>query len=138
MLAMARTILAVALLIPLAGCTVMDGNAASQLVDRDTITGSIARPDPVDARELSDGRMIRNAVSAADLARLPEAPLAWTNADTGAAGQITGITEVRNGDAICRTFRTSHQRFDGVSLYAGEACTAGAGEWELTRLVEGG
>lgn len=131
---MARTALILALLVPLAGCTVIDGK---ELVDP-TVTGSIAPPSPQAAYELSDSRLIRNAVSAADIALPAENALAWTNADTGATGQITGIEEVRQGDSICRTFRTSRQRFDGVALYAGEACTSGGGEWELTRLVEGG
>lgn len=132
---MARIALLLALFVPVAGCTVIDGK---ELVDHTAITGSIAPPSPQAAYELSDSRLIRNAVSAADVGLPAENALAWTNADTGATGQITGIEEVRQGDSICRTFRTSRQRFDGVALYAGEACTRGGGEWELTRLVEGG
>ena len=132
---MVRTALVLALVGSLTGCTVINGE---ELVDHTAVTGSIAVPSPQTAYELSDSRLIRNAVSAADMDRPAENALAWTNADTGATGQITGLEEVREGDSICRTFRTSRQRFDGVALYAGEACTRGGGEWELTRLVEGG
>jgi hypothetical protein len=50
---------------------------------------------------------------------------------------ISGIREHRAGNMICRQFRTSRQRFDGVALYNGEACTKGQGEWTLTRFSEG-
>lgn len=122
----------------LSGCTVISGKGLEEVaVDKSLTTASIPPVDPAVAAEtLSDSRTVRNAVSAADIARLDTAPVAWSNADTGASGTITAIRETRAGDAVCRQFTTSRQRFDGVALYAGEACTTGQGEWTLTRFSE--
>ena len=118
------------------GCTVMNGDALEGALDRSIVTGSIAPPPP--REDVSDSRTVRNAVSSADIASLRTAPLAWSNSDTGTSGAITSITEAREGNVVCRTFTTSRQRFDGVALYAGEACTRGEGEWVLTRFSESG
>ncbi|RYE83468.1 MAG: hypothetical protein EOP19_13790 [Hyphomicrobiales bacterium] len=112
-----------------------------EMVDRSIVTNSIAPAKPATPAEApdqtSDRNMVRNAVSAADLHAAAEQPTAWANTDTGATGVITAIKEVRAGDVICRQFQTSRQRFDGVALYNGEACTKGQGEWTLTRFNEG-
>ncbi|WP_182084680.1 RT0821/Lpp0805 family surface protein [Aureimonas sp. ME7] len=123
----------------LSGCTVINGSALEEVaVDKSLTTASIPRTDPAVAAEtLSDSRTVRNAVSAARLEGDESAPLAWANSDTGATGTITAIRETKAGDQICRTFTTSRQRFDGIVLYAGEACTKGQGEWTLTRFSEG-
>jgi surface antigen len=142
MLRTQRTILCLMIAGPLLpACTIMDGGALESAVDRSIVTGSIAAPasNPApapDPEQLSDRRTVRNAISAADVGA--SQPLAWRNADTGASGTITSIVEARRGDSICRSFTTSRQRFDGVALYAGEACTAGEGEWVLTKFSEGG
>ncbi|WP_294646443.1 RT0821/Lpp0805 family surface protein [uncultured Aureimonas sp.] len=122
----------------LSGCTVISGKGLEEAaVDKSLTTASIPPIDPAVAAEtLSDSRTVRNAVSAANIATVDAAPLAWQNADTGASGTITAIKETRAGDAVCRQFTTSRQRFDGVALYAGEACTTGQGEWTLTRFSE--
>ncbi len=136
-----RTLFSLILLAPVAGCTVISGAALEEAaVDRSIHTASIApAADPVkEAETLSDGRTVRNAVSAANVDRTSIEPLAWANAETGASGTITAIAERRAGDEICRTFTASRQRFDGVRLYAGETCTRGQGEWTLTRFNEGG
>ncbi len=124
----------------LSGCTVISGKGLEEAaVDKSLTTASIPPIDPAVAAEtLSDSRTVRNAVSAANIGRVASEPLAWSNAETGASGTITAIDERRAGDEICRSFTTSRQRFDGVSLYAGEACTRGQGEWTLTRFTEGG
>lgn len=129
-------------LLALGGCTVISGAGMEDMVDRSTTTNSIrpvqtaaaTQPDP---NQVSDSRTVRNAVSAADIGRIEAEPLAWVNADTGASGTITAIHEVRAGDQICRSFKTSRQSFDGIALYDGEACTSGRGEWTLTRFNEG-
>lgn len=121
-----------------AGCTVINGESLETMVDASLVTGSIeAAKPPRDSDEHSDGRAVRNAVSAADLSHLDSSPLAWTNPQTGATGTITAISEERAGDRICRAFTTSRQRFDGIALYAGETCTAGQGEWTLTHFSQG-
>jgi len=125
---------------PLSGC-VVSGGGMEEMVDRSIVTNSIAPAKPAAPAEApdqtSDRNMVRNAVSAADLHAAAEQPTAWANTDTGATGVITAIKEVRAGDVICRQFQTSRQRFDGVALYNGEACTKGQGEWTLTRFNEG-
>ena len=136
-----RALVALVFVVPLAGCTVINGAALEEAgVDRSISTASIApAADPVqEAETLSDSRTVRNAVSAANVDRVASEPLAWSNAETGASGTITAIDERRAGDEICRSFTTSRQRFDGVRLYGGEACTRGQGEWTLTRFCEGG
>lgn len=125
---------------PLAGC-VVSGGGMEDMVDRSVVTNSIAPATPaapaVAPDQASDRNTVRNAVSAADLDAATEQPMAWANTDTGASGVITAIREVRAGDMICRQFQTSRQRFDGVALYKGEACTKGQGEWTLTQFNEG-
>ena len=124
----------------LSGC-VVSGGGMDDMVDNSIVTNSIAPAAPAEPSvapdQASDRNMVRNAVSAADLHAATEQPMAWANTDTGASGVITAIKEVRAGDMICRQFRTSRQRFDGVALYDGEACTKGQGEWTLTHFNEG-
>ncbi|SJZ71764.1 RT0821/Lpp0805 family surface protein [Consotaella salsifontis] len=126
------------LILALSGCT-MSGSGMQGMIDDSVTTGSIARtpalahPAP---EQDSDNQTVRNAVSAADINAVEVHPLAWANAETGTKGEITAITEVKSGPRICRTFKTSRQRFDGIALYKGEACTFGAGQWTLTRFAE--
>ncbi len=125
----------------LGGCTVISGAALEDAakVDHSIHTASVAPAAPAASPETqSDGLTVRNAVSSANLDRSEAEPLAWSNTDTGATGTITAIEEKRAGDQICRSFKTSRQRFDGVAVYNGEACTRGSGEWTLTRFNEGG
>ncbi len=123
----------------LSGC-VVSGGGLEDAADA-TVTNSVAAGLPAVGVEApldrSDQNTVRNAVSAADMAQADARPMAWANADTGASGVISDIRERRAGDVICRQFRTSRQRFDGVALYDGEACTKGRGEWTLTRFSEG-
>lgn len=125
-------------MVALSGC-VISGGGMEEMVDRKTVTNSVPPAAPAESPDqLSDQRTVRNAVSAADIHDPVTHPISWANADTGASGVVTAIQEVRAGDMICRQFRTSRQRFDGVALYNGEACTKGEGEWTLTHFTEGG
>ncbi|MEF2070440.1 RT0821/Lpp0805 family surface protein [Consotaella aegiceratis] len=124
----------------LAGCTISDGGM-NGLIDDTITTGSISKAPAAAAPSndlISDNRTVRNAVSAADIHTVEAQPLPWANAETGTRGEITAITEIKGGGQICRLFKTSRQRFDGIALYNGEACTNGAGEWTLTRFAEEG
>ncbi|MEF2553094.1 RT0821/Lpp0805 family surface protein [Aurantimonas sp. A2-1-M11] len=129
----------------LGGC-VIAGPDSPNMIDDTLITGSIAPASPPapadtsaipDLERLSDRRTVRSAVSAADI-EAAAGSYPWANPQTGTSGVISALQEVREGSRICRTFQTSRQRFDGVSLYDGEACTTGAGEWALVRFVEKG
>ncbi|GGE14449.1 hypothetical protein GCM10011390_37020 [Aureimonas endophytica] len=133
--------LALAAALSLSGC-VVSGGGLEEAVDQ-TATNSIhpkaaaAQAPAPSSIEQSDQNTVRNAVSAANMQGADSSTMAWANADTGASGVITSIQERRAGNMICRQFRTSRQRFDGVALYDGEACTKGQGEWTLTRFSEG-
>ena len=89
------------------------------------------------AESASDARTVRNAVSVADLADT-DGRYEWSNPQTGSSGVISGLTEEREGMRICRRFQTSRQSYAGVSLYSGEACTNGEGEWALVKFAENG
>lgn len=131
------TLLALLAVAALSGC-VLSGGGLEEAADRTAANSVASAADaavaPIDQ---SDQNTVRNAVSAANVQGSETQPMAWANADTGASGTITGIQERRAGNMICRQFRTSRQRFDGVALYNGEACTKGQGEWTLTRFSEG-
>jgi surface antigen len=127
-----RKLLLAALPVALAACA--SGNILkSAEKDRSIITGSISPGGP--AVNVTDEETIRNAVTSIDPKQLSPDGLAWMNPATGASGQITGITEFQQNGRLCRRFSTSVTRFDGVSLYHGEACFGGAGGWQLRALA---
>ncbi|MCQ0986578.1 RT0821/Lpp0805 family surface protein [Jiella marina] len=119
---------AVLLSLGLSGCVVAGPDIGAALVDP-TITGSI-EPAPADPDVKSDGRIVRNAVSSARLEG-GNGRYAWSNPLTGSNGVISKLSEQRDGEEICRSFQTSRQRFDGIGLYEGRACTDASGEWVL-------
>jgi hypothetical protein len=89
-----------------------------------------------DATQTSDEVTIRNAVSSADLDVLGPTGLAWANSDTGSRGAITQLTQYDRKGLLCRKFKASRESFDGVRLYAGDACRAGDGSWRILEFVE--
>ncbi|MBP0617067.1 RT0821/Lpp0805 family surface protein [Jiella mangrovi] len=127
-----KVVLLLALTGGLGGCVVAGPGVEETLLDP-TITGSVepqaASPD-IDPDTDSDRRIVRNAVSALDLDR-GTGRYPWSNPETGSSGVITALSQEKQGDSICRSFEASRQRFDGIALYAGRACTVGAGEWAL-------
>jgi hypothetical protein len=101
-------------------------------VDRSFYTSEVPAPrTSVEAERQSDEATIRNAVTSADIESFGGAPLPWANADTGARGQISGISEIRGKGTLCRSFSASRESFDGVGMYKGEACMVAAGVWRL-------
>jgi hypothetical protein len=104
-------------------------------VDRSFYTSNVdAARSSVEMERLSDEATIRNAVTSADIEQLAGAPLPWANAETGARGQITGIVEAKGKGTLCRTFSTSRESFDGVSMFRGEACMVASGAWRMVRF----
>lgn len=104
-------------------------------VDRSFYTSNVdAARSSVEMERLSDEATIRNAVTSADIEQLAGAPLPWANAETGARGQITGIAEAKGKGTLCRTFSTSRESFDGVSMFRGEACMVASGAWRMVRF----
>jgi surface antigen len=123
-----RKLLSILLPICLAACA--SGNMLSRAEkDRSIITGSI-RPNET-ASAITDEDTIRNAVTSVDPKKLDAAGVAWTNPSSGASGQITGLIEFQDNGKLCRSFTASVTRFDGVSLYHGEACLRNEGGWQL-------
>jgi hypothetical protein len=83
------------------------------------------------SQSISDQTTIRNAVSSANLDELGSKPLDWANAETRSRGAITNLVETRKKDVLCRAFKTSRESFDGVAVYAGEACLGRDGSWYM-------
>jgi surface antigen len=125
-------LLALVLPIGLAACA--SGNALSRAeTDRSIITGSVA--NAASTHGVTDEETIRNAATSVDPGQLGPDGLAWTNPATGAKGQITGLSEYQENGHLCRRFSTSITRFDGISLYHGEACLDDPGGWRLRALA---
>jgi surface antigen len=123
-----------AFLLPIGLAACASGNVLSRAeTDRSIITGSIRSNQP--AANVTDQETIRNAVTSVDPKQLGPEGFAWMNPATGASGQISGLTEFRQNGHLCRRFSTSVTRFDGISLYHGEACLGNAGGWQLRALA---
>jgi hypothetical protein len=82
-------------------------------------------------QSISDQVTIRNAVSSVNLEAAGGKPIAWANAGTNSRGSISSLSESRRKGVLCRAFKTSRESFDGVSLYAGEACLGRDGNWYM-------
>ncbi|TIX59831.1 MAG: hypothetical protein E5V28_04720, partial [Mesorhizobium sp.] len=101
-------------------------------VDRTILTSSTpAAASPIDQDRASDQATIRNAVSSADIQELCGQAVPWANSDTGSRGSITELAESRDNGQLCRRFTASRESFDGVALFKGEVCLAGAGAWRM-------
>ncbi|MBX3570182.1 MAG: hypothetical protein KF914_19120 [Rhizobiaceae bacterium] len=119
----------------LAGCAAGGFSLKQAEVDPTILTGAVPpSTDPVEAPQLSDQATIRNAVSAADVESVGFAPLAWANAETGSRGTISRLVERRQDGRLCRSFTTSRESFDGVSLYSGKACMVATGAWRMEKF----
>ncbi|MEX0344879.1 MAG: RT0821/Lpp0805 family surface protein [Rhizobiaceae bacterium] len=125
-----------AALVWLSGCASGGIDMLGVGTDNKVKTGSIAADGsaPAASEAWSDEMTIRNAVSSANLAELGDSPLAWANADTGSQGAVTQITEIDVEGIRCRKFIASRESFEGVSLYAGEACLQGNGIWQMRKF----
>jgi surface antigen len=118
-----------ALVVPIGLAACASGNVLKSVeADRSIITGSISGGP---ATDVTDAETIRNAVTSVDPTTIDPDGLAWANPATGASGRITGLTEFQDSGNLCRRFSASVTRFDGVSLYRGEACLKNPGGWRL-------
>lgn len=100
--------------------------------DSSILTSAVAADPnvPADPQAVSDQATIRNAVSSINLDEV-SGPLAWANTDTASRGSIFDIVEVKRKSALCRSFKTSRESFEGISIYSGEACTQQGGAWYM-------
>ncbi|MEO5758049.1 MAG: RT0821/Lpp0805 family surface protein [Mesorhizobium sp.] len=122
----------VVIVLPLAACGAGGFSLEKAEVDRSILTsGTPASAAPVDANRASDQTTIRNAVSSADIQELGGQAVPWANSDTGSRGSITELAESKDRGQVCRRFTASRESFDGVALFKGEACLAGAGAWRM-------
>ncbi|PDQ19270.1 hypothetical protein CN311_20380 [Mesorhizobium sanjuanii] len=118
--------------LPLAACGGGGFSLEQAEVDRTILTSSTsANASPVDQDRASDQTTIGNAVSSADIEQLNGQAVPWANADTGSRGSITELAESRDRGQTCRRFTASRESFDGVALFKGEVCLAGAGAWRM-------
>ena len=118
--------------LPLAACGAGGFSLEQAEVDRTILTSSTpASASPIDQDRASDQATIRNAVSSADIQELAGQAVPWANSDTGSRGSITELAESRDNGQLCRRFTASRESFDGVALFKGEVCLAGAGAWRI-------
>lgn len=118
--------------LPLAACGAGGFSLEQAEVDRTILTSSTpASALPIDQDRASDQATIRNAVSSADIQELGGQAVPWANSDTGSRGSITELAESRDNGQLCRRFTASRESFDGVALFKGEVCLAGAGAWRM-------
>jgi 17 kDa outer membrane surface antigen len=118
--------------LPLAACGAGGFSMEKAEVDRSILTSSTpAVAVPMDSDHASDQTTIGNAVSSADVEKLAGQAVAWANAGTGSRGSITGLVESKDNGQTCRRFTASRESFDGVALFKGEVCLAGAGGWRM-------
>jgi surface antigen len=124
---------AIALIVlPLAACGAGGFSLEQAEIDRTILTSSTAASaSPIDQDRASDEATIRNAVSSADIQELGGQAVPWANSDTGSRGSITELAESRDNGQLCRRFTASRESFDGVALFKGEVCLAGAGAWRM-------
>jgi surface antigen len=118
--------------LPLTACGAGGFSLEQAEVDRTILTSSTpASALPIDQDRASDQATIRNAVSSADIQELGGQAVPWANSDTGSRGSITELAESRDNGQLCRRFTASRESFDGVALFKGEVCLAGAGAWRM-------
>lgn len=118
--------------LPLAACGAGGFSLEQAEVDRAILTSSTpAAASPIDQDRASDQATIRNAVSSADIQELGGQAVPWANSDTGSRGSITELAESSDNGQLCRRFTASRESFDGVALFKGEVCLAGAGAWRI-------
>lgn len=118
--------------LPLAACGAGGFSLEQAEIDRTILTSSTpAAASPIDQDRASDQATIRNAVSSADIQELGGQAVPWANSDTGSRGSITELAESRDDGQLCRRFTASRESFDGIALFKGEVCLAGAGAWRM-------
>ncbi|MDX8464028.1 RT0821/Lpp0805 family surface protein, partial [Mesorhizobium humile] len=121
------------LALPLAGCGAGGFSLEKAEVDRSIITSSApySPVQPASSDKDSDQTTIGNAVSSADIQELGGQAVPWANAGTGSRGAINELVELKDGGLSCRRFTATRESFDGVAMYRGELCMAGAGGWRM-------
>lgn len=126
------SIKAVVIALPLTACGAGGFSLEKAEVDRSIVTSSApATAAPADADSASDQTTIGNAVSSADIEQLGGQAVPWANAGTGSRGSITELVELNDTGQTCRRFTASRESFDGVVMFKGELCMAGAGGWRM-------
>ena len=115
----------------LQACASRGIESATADIDQATQTGALPAGQAPDPTQVSDETTIRNAVSAADPEAAKINPLAWANAETGSRGAISEMLEREEGGTLCRQFKASREAFDGVALFAGDACKGDRGVWYM-------
>jgi len=119
-----------AAVLPLSACGSGGFDMSKADIDQSAMTGALPTSGKTpDAVRAADETTIRNAVSSANPEQARLQPLAWANSDTGSRGAISSMIEKQEDGLLCRKFTASRESFDGVGLYAGDACKGDGGTW---------
>ncbi|WP_367715517.1 RT0821/Lpp0805 family surface protein [Nitratireductor sp. GISD-1A_MAKvit] len=107
----------------LAGCSVsaLDLEGAGADIDRYAVTGSISpvmETSPALTLPAGTDAMLHAMVAEMGAELDGALPLSWADEENGVRGVISHIYD----DGTCRSFVTTRESFDGISLYRGTAC----------------
>lgn len=129
-----------ALVLPLAliagGCVSGRDSMVSALTV-DPVTTSAVAPLSAEAEIMSDETVVRDLAGSLGASELAGAH-PWSNALTGSAGVITGISKISDGSRACRQFQTTRHAFDGVALFDGKVCQRPDDSWDLVTFERTG
>ncbi len=130
-----RLALAVAILVPMAGCTTFQ---LPSMLSRDDVTGSIAKPvSPISAAlDAEDSRRAQAALSVALDPQGNGFAVSWDNPQSGVEGSFSPTEKPYVvGDRLCRAFVSELGGTVPVQKSQGVACREkGRGEWAITDL----
>lgn len=116
--------------VTLAGCSSRGISIEDAVPDAALTTGSVPGSDAA----YPDAGTIRDAVSSAVVDEIGDAGIGWANAGTGSRGVIRDVRESRDNGVICRSFAATHESYEGVHLYRGEACLGSERRWAMHRF----
>lgn len=120
-------------LLSIQSCTVSGWKTEKPSPDTSILTGSVASGQGTSDNSISllDQKTIRDTVAATDKKNLARKSLDWSNSDTGNRGVISTLAEIKDHGKICRTFQTTHETFDGITLFSGKACEINNDIWTI-------
>jgi hypothetical protein len=124
----------------LGGCGNLGSVEVTGSIPKAPVAQAVRQPDPTAARpatvsgSASDWEAVKASIARARPDRKPTR-IEWANGETGNSGTISEvIAAAPRAGSPCRNFATTVASVDGVRMYRGEACRAGADGWEITTV----
>lgn len=114
----------------LAGCSVSALDLDQSGIDASAVTGSVtpaAEPSHSPTLPAGTAAMLHAMVSQMGEGLDGALPLSWADEENGVRGVISHIYD----DGTCRSFVTTRESFDGISLYRGTACPSPEFGWQI-------